>query len=165
MANASSSPEKQTSTKSPEKTGAVLQPKKMQPELQAIVAELADLIDVGAVGETMQEDKSGDMGGSGAQGDGAQTVRSKRAQLIANPPPPAVIQQELRKHITKEIKQLSRKARKMSRVSDPGAAFLLNEVYAKIRRLNSLLAEILEASYDVLKRLFIKVFVDNQPIL
>ena len=162
MTSTSPSPEKPTmTTKSPEKSAATLQPKKMQGDLQQFVDQLDDL---GNVGETVQEDKSGDIG-SGGQGSGAQAVVSQRAQIIANPPPPAVIQQELKKHIAKEIKQLSRTANKLSRATHPGAAFSLNEVYAKIRRLNSLLAEILEASYDVLKRLFIKVFVDHQPIL
>ena len=166
VATSPSSEKPKLMTKGLEKSAAVLQPRKMQPELQPFVDQL--LLEVGNISETMQEDRSGDLGasGGGTQAQGAQqTAQSRRAQLIANPPAPAVIQQELKKHIAKEIKQLSRKAKTLARANHPGAAFSLNEIYAKIRRLNSLLAEILEASYDVLKRLFIKVFVDNQPIL
>ena len=54
--------------------------------------------------------------------------------------------------------------RMIVRSKKPGSAYALSQLYAKIRHLNALLADLLEASYDVLKRLFVKVFIDKQAI-
>ncbi len=71
----------------------------------------------------------------------------------------------LSQHIRQETRKLERLAKAAARSVQPGAAYTLNELYAKIRRLQALIAEILQASIDVLKRLFIRVFIDQQPIL
>ena len=51
----------------------------------------------------------------------------------------------------------------IERWEDESAEF--NKFNKRIRRLNSLIAEILEASYEVLKRLFIRVFIDKQSVI
>jgi len=122
------------------------------------------------VSERTAEDASSDLGGAGmgASGQSAQGTQgiSPRDQAIARMPSnPAVLQRKLVDHIRKETKALERLAKSASASGKPGAAFRLNEIYAKIRHLNSLIAEILGASMDVLKRFFIRVFIDNQPIL
>lgn len=96
---------------------------------------------------------------------GGSTGMSARDQAIANIPAPAMMQKELEKHIREEVKKLRKQAKQIARIGKPGAAFHLNQLYTRIRHLNALLAEILEASYDVLKRLFVKVFIDKQSIL
>ena len=76
------------------------------------------------------------------------------------------MQRKLEQHIKKEVRQLNRETRKLSRrASKKGAAHKLTELYARIRRLNGLLAELLEASIDVVKRLYIRIFVDKQAVL
>ena len=75
------------------------------------------------------------------------------------------MQRELGRYIRKEIKTLRKEVRRQAfRASKPGAAHQLNQLYSKIRRLNTLLSELMEASVDVLKRVFIRVFIDKQSI-
>lgn len=90
---------------------------------------------------------------------------SARDQAIAAIPQPAVIQRELATHIRMEVKQLRKQALTVARMSKPGAAYKLNQLYARIHRLNGLLGDLFEASYEALKRMFIRVFIDKQPIL
>ena len=138
-----------------------------QPEKFEGLLETISLMD--KVSERIGEDRSGDMGGGGtgtsagtAQGDDSQ---STRAQAIANLPQVPEMRKELGQYIQKEIKELRKEIRKKAfRASRPGSAHQLNELYGKIRRLNSLFAELMEASVDVLKRIFIKVFIDKQSI-
>ena len=118
--------------------------------------------------ENMAEDKSGDMGGGGTGGqqgdDGSGASQSTRDQAIASLPEAKVMQKKLDKHIRREAKKLRKEIRKISRIRSPGAACKVNELYSKIRRLNGLVSELLDASYDVLKRMFIRIFVDKQPV-
>ncbi len=74
------------------------------------------------------------------------------------------MQQQIEQHIRQEVRQLQKEVKRVSRVSRPGMAYKLNQLYAKIRRLNGLLSELLEASYEVLRRFFIRVVIDRQSI-
>jgi hypothetical protein len=145
----------------------VRQPAKMA-ELNKLLETFENLN--ARVSERMGEDISGDMGGGGTgatggtQGDDA-VVSPREKAIRAMPTAPEILRQKLGTQIQKEVHSLSKEAKKFARSSQPGAAFHLNEIYAKIRRLNSLLADLVEASMEVLKRLFIKVFIDNQSIL
>lgn len=122
------------------------------------------------VSERMGEDISGDMGGaggatgSGQQGDDAVSPREKAIRTM--PSEPEVLRTHLNGHIRQEVRKLDRRARKLARnVGHPGGACTLNELYAKIHRLNTLLAELIDATLEVLKRLFVRVFIDRQPVL
>ena len=139
------------------------QPPKMK-ELGQLLETLDSLTQ--RVSERTGEDTSGDLGGAGGStGTGGQRRASPRDAAIAlMPSAPAILQAELAKHIEKEIKQLERKVMKAGRVTREGGAFEMNELYARIRKLRSLLREVVEASVDLLKRLFIRVFIDKQPI-
>ncbi|MBU2213431.1 hypothetical protein KKC44_06055 [Patescibacteria group bacterium] len=160
------SPEKGKSlSQSTEHQSALIveQPHKLEGLLETIT-----LLD--KISERSGEDRSGDLGGAGAgavaAGAQAQAGQSARDQAIANLPKELVLRKQLARHIEKEVKTLRKEVRRATRrVSKPGAAHNLNDLYARIRRLNSLLATILEASYEVVKRLFIRVFIDKQPIL
>lgn len=138
-----------------------------QPEKFEGLLETISLMD--KISERMGEDKSGDLGGGGGttggtKGDDDDTV-SARAQAIANLPDTPEMRKELSNYIQKEIKVLRKEVRRKAfRASKPGSAHKLNELYSKIRRLNSLLAELMETSVDVLKRIFIRVFIDKQSI-
>jgi len=140
----------------------------MQPEKIASLLDTLNIID--QMSERMAEDRSGDMGGAGTQGGtGTQAqqkkVLSARDIAIANLPPQEVMQQKLTKKIQEEVKNLRQQMRSIPATGKPGAAFKLNKFYARIRRLNGLLAELFGSSYDVLRRLFIRIFIDEQPIL
>lgn len=145
----------------------VSQPAKLQ-ELNNILQTFESLNT--RVSERTGEDRSGDMGsgaqgsGSGQQDDGTQ-VSPRDAAIARMPTETRVLQKELTSHIRKETKKLERLAERVSHSTAPGSAHKLNVIYSKIRRLNSLISELLEASIDVLKRLFIRVFIDKQPIL
>jgi hypothetical protein len=153
------------STKGPE-TGATLivsQPPKVEMLLEALAA-------IDKISERIGEDRSGDMGGGGGTGgkksDDTSTATTIRNQKIANLPQPEEMRTVLRKHIDKEVAELQREVHKSARrLSRPGAAYKLNALYSRIRRLNSLVAELFDAAYDTLKRLFIKVVIDEQKVL
>ncbi len=165
MANIASSPEKGLTTiRSIESSKLVVK----QP---AKLAELTSLLETfenlnARVSETTGEDRSGDMGGSGTgSGKGDDPVVTARDLAIKKIPGAEGMRNRLHTHIRKEVTALERKAKVAARSSRPGAANNLNDIYSRIRRLNTLLANIFEASVDVLKRLFVRVFIDKQPIL
>ncbi len=146
--------------------GRVVQPVKLD-----LSAQLGGILEeVNRISEAASENPSEQLGANGTggsmqQGGSQAGALSARQQAIANLPAPKVMQKQLEKHIRSEVKKLRKQAKTIARISHPGAAYHLNQIYASIRRLNALLAEMLEASYDVLKRLFVRVFIDRQPIL
>ncbi|MFA7681412.1 MAG: hypothetical protein WCX61_00075 [Candidatus Peribacteraceae bacterium] len=145
-------------------TLVVQQPKKLEGLLETL-----SLLD--RISERVSEDRSSDLGSAGGGATTGATAQgqqgtSARDQAIAAIPDERIMRAQLAKHIEKEVQLLQKDIRRAARrAARPGAAYKLNELYARIRRLNSLLANLLEASYDVLKRLFIRVFIDNQPVL
>ncbi len=162
---ANPSPEKGLTTVSPVETNKLIvrQPAKL--------AELGKLLETfenlnARVSERAGEDSSGDMGGAAmGAGQGDDSQASPRDIAIKNIPPEAVMKEKLAHHIGKEVQKLEKLTRGIARSTKPGAAYKLNQLYARIRRLNSLLAEITEAAYEVLRRLFIRVFIDQQPVV
>lgn len=138
-----------------------------QPEKFEGLLETINLMD--KVSETMGEDRSGDMGGAAAGSGGQQgdddDATSARAEAIANLPAEAMMKKEIGKYIQKEIKTMRKQVRrKAHRASKPGSAHQMNEMYSKIRRLNNLFSELMESSVEVVKRIFIRVFIDKQSI-
>lgn len=149
--------------------GVVSQPMKIENHLNSQLGVL--LQEVNRISETASgtagEQWSGQSGGAVATTGGQQGAQgmSARDLAIAAIPTPIVMQKELEKHIRDEVKKLRKQALAISQMSKPGGAYHLNILYTRIRHLNALLAEILGASVDVLKRFFIRVFIDKQPIL
>ena len=140
-----------------------------QPDRYQSLLDTIALID--KVTETMGEDRSGDMGGSGSGGamttsqNGTAAV-SARAQALANLPETPEMRKQLKSYIHNEVRKLRQEARhSILRAAKPGAAHRINALYAKIRKLNSLLSELMEASYEVLKRVFVRVFIDKQSVI
>lgn len=142
----------------------VTQPGKLQ-ELTSLLETFENFS--ARVSERTGEDRSGDLGGAGSSGTGSAgtTGVTARDLAIQNLPTSQVMQEKLVTHIRAETKRLERLAKKLGHSSQPGAAHRLNELYAKIRHMNAMIYDILEASMEVLKRLFIRVFIDNQTIL
>lgn len=166
------SPEKNIGQpKGPEAVPAVVsQPVKMESQLSGQLGSFLE--DINRISEStgtgpgeQWSDSKGGTGGAVATSTQGQTGTSARDQAIANLPPATIMQRDLEKHIREEVKKLRKQALKISRMNKPGAAFHLNQLYTRIHRLNALLAEIVGASYDALKRMFVRVFVDRQTIL
>lgn len=158
-----SSPEKglQAPSGSPERGQAVLQPGKAE-GLAMLVAEINELPSESS-GSVPANDGVTATGGATAMQSGQQGM-SARDLAIANIPAPAQMQKQLEAHIRAEVKELRKQTKLIIRSRKPGSAYALAQMYAKIRHLNSLLSDLFEASYEVLKRLFVKVFIDKQPI-
>lgn len=158
-ARPSSGPEK-----APESKLIVTQPPKMK-ELGQLLETLDGLAQ--RVSERNSEDASGDLGGSGSVGGqtGQRRASSRDVAIALMPTAPVVLQQKLAEHIEQEVRKLERELRALKRVTKAGGAFEMNELYRRIRKLRSLLRELMEASVDLLKRLYIRVFVDKQSIL
>ncbi len=142
----------------------VFQPQKL--------GEVVDLINLmGSISERMGEDRSSDVGGSGGsaaaatgqsgQGSAAATAREV---ALANLPVPSVMQKKLVIHVKKQIRNAEREARILAKSNKRGSAHALSEAYKKIRRLSHLVQEVLAASADVIRRFFIAIFIDNQPV-
>ena len=140
-----------------------------QPDRYQSLLDTIALID--KVTETMGEDRSGDMGASGSGGamtaaQGGSAALSARAQALANLPDSPEMRRQLKTYIQTEVKKLRKEARhSILRAAKPGSAHKINALYAKIRKLRSLLSELMEASYEVLKRVFVRVFVDKQSVI
>lgn len=100
--------------------------------------------------------------GGATQGDDGTSARDT---AIAKIPSPVVVRQQLERHIAEQVRTLEREARKAAASGKPGSAYRVNEFYARIRKLQSLVWTMVEATEDLLRRLFIRVFIDKQPIL
>ena len=150
-------------TKASERTSnVVFQPQKLK--------EVVDIIDLmGNVASRVREDKSGDMGGGGTGGQGSQQGgtggTSARDEAIAKAPPAPIMQKKLIAHLEREVRLMEKQTRRLARSHKPGSAFLLSELYKKIRRLTSLISDLLKASTNMIKRFYISVFIDHQPLV
>lgn len=146
----------------------------VQPEKQVTIESIDGLSQfleaVNRISEKTGEDTSARDNGGGGNGPvgkrQAQPAISARDLAIAALPAPELMQKQLERHIRQEVKRLHTQARQVARLgSTPGAAYRLTRIIARIRQYNALLAELLEAGVDLLRRFFIRVFVDKQPIL
>ncbi len=166
MTPASSAPEQGPQlSATPEMRVIVHQPPKMR-ELNDLLLTFEEL--PSRVSEMTGEDRSGDMGASSAGAGRAAAVTQpppRERKIMAMPQDEQTLKQELKAHIQREVQTLNQEAKKIERLNRPGAAHRLTKLYARIRRLNGLIAEILQASYETVKRLFIRVFIDEQPVL
>ncbi len=138
-----------------------------QPQKLTEVLELIDLM--GKISERGREDSSQDMGGSSAGSTSGKSgtstgISSTREQLLADLPAPTIMQQKLIKHIEEEMKKIEIQASKLKHSRTPGTAHALTELFKRIRRLSSIIDEIIHATGEVMKRFFIAVFIDKRPL-
>jgi hypothetical protein len=147
-------------------TAVVSQPTKLDlgGQLGPLLAEIGRISESSPAGPS--NDGPGATGGAvQTSGSGTTPVMSARDQAIANLPATRVMQKQLEAHIRTEIKKLRKQAKTVARINQPGGAYRLNMLYLRIHHLNALLHELLSSSVEVLKRLFIKVFIDKQTVL
>ncbi len=140
----------------------VVQPSKV--EFAAFLDGISKMSESSASGPANDGPTGGSGGAVATTGGSTQSGQSARDLAIANLPASAVMQKELAQHIRMEVKKLRKQALGIARLNRPGAAHKLNDFYSRIRHLNAILAELFDASIDVLKRLFIRVFIDKQTI-
>lgn len=150
-------------TKAPERVSSVVfQPQKLK--------EVVDIIDLmGNVATRVRDDNSGDMGGGGTGGQGKKQSgaggTSTRDEAIAKAPPVPIMQKKLITHLERELKQIEKQTRRLARSNKAGSAYLLAELYKKMRRLTSLISDLLKASSNMIRRFYISVFIDHQPLV
>ncbi|MBT3835600.1 hypothetical protein HOF56_05160 [Candidatus Peribacteria bacterium] len=133
---------------------------------------MSDLLDVlgsmERVKERISDDKSGDLGGSGGMvtsGKSSGSGVSIRDNAIASLPSETIMRSKLKQKLKKEMKGLERKAFNASKSSKKGSAHTLNELYARIRKVQNLISELIDATFDLVKRLYIKMFIDHQKVV
>lgn len=128
------------------------------------------LSDLEKISEIVREENAHDLGmGIGASaGVGAGAGRggfSFRDQAIQSLPSTEIMRRHLTRHLQHEVRALEKSAAHMARSKKKGSAYHLNELYAKIRRVQSLIAELIEAAADVVKRLYVRLFIDHQQLV
>ena len=134
------------------------------------LSQIVEIVDVmGSVVESIREENARDLPVAGraiASAGAAQTATvSARDAAIAAAPPVPIMQKKLVKHLRKEVRIIEREVWKLSHSRARGSAYLLSVLYRKIRRLSSLIGEILHAGADVIKRFYVAVFIDHQPLI
>lgn len=142
---------------------------KQPPKLQSLLVLLSDLE---KISEVVSEENSQDLGlgtspggtissGRGTGGTGV----SLRDQSIRSLPSTEIMRVRLTRHMQREVKQLEKSARRLARSTKKGSAYLLNELYAKIRKIQALIGELVEATAEIVKRLYIRLFIDHQQLV
>ena len=138
------------------------------PKVQSLLTILSDLE---KFSERVSEDQSHDLGGGGS-GDGTQgggqsgqQGASPRDKAISALPSAPIMRRRLVRQLERDMRKLERKATRNFYRSGKGSAYVLNELYARIRKLQALVMELLHSATEVVERLYIRVFVDRQEIV
>jgi len=136
-----------------------------QPQKLKEIVEVVDLM--GTVAARIREDTPSDTPGASGSGSGAQqkSGTSARDEAIAKAPPVAIMQKKLVEHLEREVKTIEKQANALKMSNARGSGFLLSELYRKIRRLRSVIGDILHASAEMVKRFYVSVFIDHQPLV
>ena len=141
--------------------------KVFQPKALKEAVEIINLM--GNISTRASEDRSGDMGGGGGgavtAGGQASGGKSARDIAIEHAPPVPVMQKKLVSHLEREMRNVQKQIRKLSASNQRGAAHSLNDLYKKLRRMSTIISEILRASGEVIKRFYVAVFIDKQPLV
>ncbi len=140
------------------------------PKIESLLTVLMDLE---KISETISEDRSQDMGAGGqgaaqaGQGDDDDGQVSPRQKAIQSLPSTEAMRRRLTRHLEREVGQLERKAKREARriQKKKGSAYFLNEAYARIRKIRSLIAELTQAAADLVRRLYIRLFIDHQQLV
>ena len=63
------------------------------------------------------------------------------------------------------MNELERTSRRIARLSSRGSAYLLTQTYARIRKIQSLIEELVDAALEVIERLYVRLFIDHQQLV
>ncbi len=135
--------------------------------------EVVDIIDLmGNVSTRVREDASRDLGGgngggsSGSQGiGGTKAGKTARDEAIAQAPSVIIMQKKLIENVQIEMKTIKKQIQLLSSARGRGSAFHLSQLMSKLRRMSLIVSNLLRASADVIKRYYVSVFIDHQPII
>ncbi len=108
---------------------------------------------VSEVIKDQSEQKGGSVTGSGVTPIDSETIR---ADLLKNIPTEKEMKKQIESEIKKEIKYLHKKAVKLMAVPNSMSFFEMTNLMKKIRELKGLLVELLKASLDNLKTLWLR---------
>lgn len=154
-------PESVNIRKAPEAQNTVL-----KQHFEATASKAAEFVEVGESAEVAKEVSEAISSQSEQKGDGLKTggyvQRVKmtpaqiKAQLLQRAPSQEVMMAQVEKEIDKEIKYLSKRARKALRKAGAVNAFELNNIVKKIRDLKSILVELAKAAFDTVKTLWLR---------
>lgn len=137
-----------------------------QPQKLKEIVEVVDLM--GTVAARVRDDSPSDTpggNGGGSQSGQQRSGTSARDEAIAKAPPVAIMQKKLVEHLEREVSTIQKQANSIKMSNAPGSGFMLTELYRKIRRLRSLIGDILHASAEMIKRFYVSVFIDHQPLV
>ena len=145
--------------------GFYLTVKRPEP-LRSLLVLLADLE---RISEVVSEDRSSDLGlgaqsGAAVVGRGAKPVSSRQKAIQSLPPVP-IMKRKLTRHLRGEIRLLEAKAKRLARRTSKGSAFLLNQLYARIRKIQALVVDLTHAVVELVERLYIRLFIDHQQLV
>lgn len=113
----------------------------------------------GKVSEILKEGQEQKGAGAGAKVTGAQKTYDPdkiRAQLLKNLPSEKAMKRQVEREIKKEIKYLHKKAMKMFNSPRSMSFFEMSNLMRKIRELKGLLVDLIKASLDTLKTLWLR---------
>lgn len=141
-----------------ETTNIVTQPAKLN--------ELMEVINVmGNISEKFAEHQSQIAASSAGQTSTKAAATTARDEAIKALPKKEMMQQTLIRQINREIATLERQIKAINSERQAGWAYEITKLYARVRRLTALLREITRATVENVKRFYIHVFIDHQPLL
>lgn len=160
--NLASSPEAKVGLKQKESQGKAKEIKEAENVGKAAYVEAVGLDEsletTGKVSEVLS--KSGENEGGGAIGTAKTTAKVDpaviRANLLKNLPSEAVMKKQIETEIKKEIAYLHKRAMKMMHIPGKVDYFEMNNLMKKIRELKGLLIDLVRASLDGLKTLWLR---------
>lgn len=139
----------------------VMQPEKLGDLLNTI--SLIDKISERSSGGPANDFTTSSGASGGTKQDDTQSVREK---AIAELPSMHIMQKNLETRMNGDIKKIYKQLQTSGlKAHKPGSAYRYSVLYGKIRRLRSVMAATFSASADVIRRLYIRIFIDKQEVL
>jgi len=159
--NISSSPEQKFSPRQKEELRPSKEVKEAADVGKAAYVEAVGLEEsaetTGKVSEVLSDTKDADNAAMAGQKPIAKVDPATiKANLLKNLPTEAVMKKQIEVEIKKEIEYLHKKAMKMFRSPGSVSYFEMNNVLKKIRELKGLLLQLVKASFDGLKTLWLR---------
>lgn len=118
--------------------------------------ETAEGLKMGDVSEETTEDKKRASGSGVAATKSDDEIAAIRAKLLANLPTEKVMVRQIKAKLIKDEKRLNKEYSKAMRLGQK-AAFRLVQVVAQLRKINDYLAMLANATFDVVKQLWLKI--------
>ncbi|MEK7528942.1 MAG: hypothetical protein AAB592_04200, partial [Patescibacteria group bacterium] len=94
--------------------------------------------------------------GSGAKTMTSDQIEAIRAKLLKNLPPQAVMVKQIKRKLSMQEKELTKDFKKYSNVG-ADAAFQLNAVVARLRKLKDYFSILANATFEMIKHLWLKI--------